>query len=130
MRRRRSLLILTPLVDVVFILLIFFMLASSYSDRQVISMLTPAAAEKATVTGSANAVLIRIGRDGRLNLSGEPMGPTQLAQEVAMRSLGEKEFVYLVQPDREVNLQQVVVVLDLLQSSGARNVSLTRKPRS
>ena len=40
-RKRRSLVILTPLVDIVFILLIFFMLASSFDDHRVIGFLTP-----------------------------------------------------------------------------------------
>ena len=60
-RRRRSLVILTPLVDVVFILLVFFMLAANFSDQRVIDMLTPAAAKEATEADSVGVVLIRIG---------------------------------------------------------------------
>ena len=129
-RRRRSLVILTPLVDVVFILLVFFMLAANFSDLRVIDMLTPAAAKEATKADSVGVVLIRVGRNGSLNISGLPTTPVRLAQEVAMRSVGDVEYSYLVQPDRGVSLQEVVSVVDLLKTSGARSVSLTRRPGS
>jgi len=120
--------ILTPLVDVVFILLVFFMLASSFADRRIINMLTPADADRAVWSNSSSALLVRLGRDGSLNLSGEQMSPAQLAQEVAGRSVGGTAYTYLVQPDNDVSLQQVVFVIDLLKSSGARTVSLARRP--
>lgn len=106
------------------------MLASSFVDRRVISMFTPSAAKQAMSTESPSAVLIRVGRDGMLDLSGEPMTPAELAEEVASRSLGDTTYMYLVQPDVGVSVQQIVSVLDLLRNAGAREVSLTRKPRS
>ena len=120
---------LTPLVDVVFILLVFFMLASSFLDRQVIGLLTPPAATQSTGSSSEGAILIRIRPDGSLNFSGEPMTPVQLAQEVAGRSVRATESSYLVQPDPGVSLQRVVSLLDLLNNSGAENVSLLRRQR-
>ena len=126
-RSRRSLVTLTPLVDVVFVLLVFFMLVSSFSDRGVIGIMTPAAAKQASEAG-ARAVLIRVAEDGSLNFSGVPMSAVQLAQEVAGRTVGDSTLSYLVQPEPGVTVQQVVSVVDLLKSSGAKNVSLTRKP--
>lgn len=127
-RRRRSMVILTPLVDVVFILLVFFMLVSSFSDDRVINMLTPAAAKEATASESLGVVLIRIGQGGALNISGLPTTQVQLAQEVALRSVGDTKYSYLVQPGTGVSLQEVVSIVDLLKSSGAYSVALTRKP--
>lgn len=128
LRRRRAMVILTPLVDVVFILLVFFMLVSSFTDSRVINMLTPTAAKQAVKTEALGLVLIRIGRDGALNMSGLPTTEVQLAQEVALRTVGDTKYSYLVQPDSGVSLQQVVSIVDLLKSSGAHSVALTRKP--
>ena len=127
-RRRRALVILTPLVDVVFILLVFFMLVSSFDDTRVINMLTPTAANGEKAAQYLGVVLIRVGPGGQLNMSGLPITEVQLAQEVALRSVGDTKYSYLVQPDRGVSLQQVVSLLDLLQNSGAQSVALTRKP--
>jgi len=124
-RGRRPLVSLTPLIDVVFILLVFFMLASSFSKEEVIKMLTPAATEAAG-DGEAGAVLVRVRADGSLDLNGEPLRRAELAQRVAAWSVSGLPRRYLVQPVGGVTAQQVVAVMDLLRSSGAGNVSLTR----
>jgi biopolymer transport protein ExbD len=129
-RKRRSLVILTPLVDIVFILLIFFMLASSISDYRVIGFLTPEGAKQAAAFEEPSAVLVRVDVDGSLDVSGEPMSTVRIAEEVARRSLSENSLNYLVQPNHGVSVQQVIAVVDLLKSSGARNVSLTGRPGS
>ena len=127
-RKRRSLVILTPLVDIVFILLIFFMLASSFADHRVIGFLTPAGAKKAAASEQPSAVLVRVDKDGSLDMSGKPMSRVLMAEEVARRSLTDDNLNYLVQPNRGVSVQQIISVVDLLKSSGARSVSLTGRP--
>ena len=127
-RKRRSLVILTPLVDIVFILLIFFMLASSFSDQRVIGFLTPSGAQRAVGPEQPSAVLVRVDVDGALDMSGKSMTRSQIAAEVVRRSLSGDALNYLVQPRRGVSVQQIIEVVDLLKGSGARNVSLTSRP--
>ena len=67
--RRRPLISLTPLIDVVFILLVFFMLASSFLDWRSIDLNAPAQA--AAGPAIEGALLVEIHPD-RLLLSGEP----------------------------------------------------------
>lgn len=124
-RSRRPLVSLTPLIDVVFILLIFFMLASSFSTERVIQMLTPADSEPAQ-EGEAGAALVRVGPDGGIDLNGEPVSRSQLAQQVGAWSVAATPRRYLVQPAPGVTAQQAVTVVDLLKSSGADSVSLTQ----
>lgn len=125
-RTRRSLISLTPLIDVVFILLVFFMLASSFSTEQVIDILAPAGTESAPAD-RAGAALVRLSPDGGLDLNGEPLSRADLAQRVAAWSVSERPRQYLLQPDPGVTAQQVVTAMDLLKSSGAEQVSLTRR---
>jgi biopolymer transport protein ExbD len=122
-RRRRSLISLTPLIDVVFILLIFFMLASSFSTDQAIQLAMPGAG---TTEGALPGSLVRVKRDG-LDLNGEPLTLDELYLRVRRlaRAPGGRQF--LVQPDRGVPLQRLVAVLDVLEQSGAPSVSLVRK---
>ena len=56
-RRRRSLISLTPLIDVVFILLIFFMLASSFSTEEAIELSMPGSG---AAEGALPGSLVRI----------------------------------------------------------------------
>ena len=61
-RRRRALVSLTPLIDVVFILLLFFMLASNFLDLHSIALDAPTgAAGKPAVEG---ALLVDVRLDG------------------------------------------------------------------
>ena len=121
-RARRSLASLTPLIDVVFILLVFFMLASTFTTEQVIDMLTPTAA-RATRDAKAGAVLVRVRSNGSLDLNGEPLTRTELAQRVAAWSVSDRPRRYLIQPEPGVTTQQMVALVDLLKSSGASDVS-------
>lgn len=125
-RNRRALVSLTPLIDVVFILLVFFMLASSFSTEQVIEILAPVDTGPAR-SEAAGAALVRIRGNGDIDLNGEPLTRSELSQRVGAWSVSHESRRYLVQPDDGVTTQQVVSVLDLLKSSGAGSVSFTRR---
>jgi len=101
------------------------MLASSFSSERVIEMLTPAASGP-TESGEAGAVLVRIKPGGGIDLNGEPVSRSGLAQRVGTWSVSDAPRRYLVQPAPGVTTQQAVRVVDLLKSSGAGDVSLIR----
>lgn len=122
-RRRRSLISLTPLIDVVFILLIFFMLASSFSTQEAIELSTPGSG---AAEGAMPGSLVRVKREG-LDLNGEPLTLDELQMRARQLALAPGGRLFLVQPDRGVPLQRLVAVLDVLDRSGASNVSLVRK---
>src|SRR3546814_18207863 len=73
--RRRASISLTPLIDVVFILLIFFMLATSFVDDRAIEVGAPAA--KLGGASLEGALLVELRPDG-LRLAGERLTAPQL----------------------------------------------------
>lgn len=122
--KRRQLISLTPLIDVVFILLIFFMLASSFLDWRTITLNTPGQA--ATVPDMEGAMLVRLHADGTLDMAGEALSGDQLQarlQAAVARKPGQR---VLVRPERGVAMQRAVEVLDLVASAGIMDVSLVR----
>ncbi len=124
--RRRPLISLTPLIDVVFILLVFFMLASSFLDWRSIDLDAPAqAAASSSVEG---ALLVEVRPDG-LRLSGETVSLDTLAERVAARVAEKPEQKVLVKPASGVSLQEAVQVLDRLAAAGAAELSLIRDRR-
>lgn len=123
--RRRPLIRLTPLIDVVFILLVFFMLASSYLDWRQIALDPPA--EAGGGASAEGALLVEV-RPDALRLSGEVLSLEALAERVRARAEREPERRVLVQPERGVVLQRAVSVLDRLEAAGATKVSLARAP--
>lgn len=120
-RRRRALISLTPLVDVVFVLLVFFMLSLSFLDWRAID---PSASGRADAdTSMEGALLIEVRREG-LFLSGEIVSLEVLGARVSDRVSERSDQRVVVQPEPGVSLQQAVQVLDRLTASGVTRVSL------
>jgi biopolymer transport protein ExbD len=125
-RRRRSPISLTPLIDVVFILLVFFMLASSFMDWRAVDLDAPGKA----AAGSAmeGAMLVELRADGML-LAGRRVELPDLVARVTAKVREKPEQRIILRPASGVVLQQAVTVLDALSAAGARNLTLVRRPR-
>lgn len=118
--RRRARISLTPLIDVVFILLVFFMLASNFLDERAIQAATPAA----RVGGASleGALLVELRSDG-LRMGGQPLTQADLLTRLgdhAARNPGQR---VLVKPAAGILLQQAVTLLDRIVASGLSEVS-------
>ena len=120
-KRRRATISLTPLIDVVFILLVFFMLASSFLDWRSIDLDPPAKA--GTGGGLKGAMLIEIQRDG-LRLAGRDMSLEALQRKLTTRLAEDPTQRVLVKAGGDVRLQRTVSVLDVLAGTGVSNLSL------
>ncbi len=124
-KRRRAAISLTPLIDVVFILLVFFMLASSFLDWRAIDLDAPArAGGGASLEG---ALLVELRPDG-IRLSGETVSLAGLAERAAAAVAERPEQKVLVWPSEGVPLQDTVLVLDRLTAAGVAQLSLIRQP--
>lgn len=127
-RRRRPLISLTPLIDVVFILLVFFMLASSFLDWRAIDLNAP---ERMGAAGSSmeGALLVEVRSDGP-RLSGRPVPLDALAARVIEQLQATSGQRVLVKPAAGVVLQDAVEVLDRLSAAGVQRLSFIRDPGS
>ncbi len=111
---------LTPLVDVVFLLLVFFMLAARAAADRALPVVTPAPAEASDYEGAPRIVAVA---PGGLALNGTAVTLDELAPQ--LRALmPEPDAVVVVQPRDGARLQQVVVVLDHLAEAGLGSVVL------
>ena len=121
--RRRARIGLTPLIDVVFILLVFFMLASSFLDERAIAVDAPAA--KLGGSSMEGALLVELRVDG-LRLSGKRVGEAQLAAELAGHAARNPNQRVLIKPAEGVSLQRAVALLDRVLAAGLSQVSFAR----
>ncbi|TQV76302.1 ExbD/TolR family protein [Denitrobaculum tricleocarpae] len=119
--RRRQLISLTPLIDVVFILLVFFMLASSFLDWRSIELNTPGTSQGGERL--EGTLLIDIRPDG-LRLSGETLSPEALILRVVELLAKDPERRILVRPADGVVMQETVTLLDSLSAAGVTDLSL------
>jgi biopolymer transport protein ExbD len=122
-RRGRPLISLTPLIDVVFILLVFFMLASNFLHWRSIALNAPA--EAAAGPSMEGALLVEVRPDG-LRLAGETLSADALAARIGQRLAQTPDQRVLVKPAAGVPLQAAVDVLDRLSEAGATEIALIR----
>lgn len=125
-RRPRSGPNLTPLVDVVFLLLLFFMLTSHFVREEVIELNLPEAESGVEGEETLEVVLTAA---GEILLGERPVAmeelPRQMAGELALR--GDKTV--RLRGDKSVSLELSVGVLDAARKAGATSVDIvTRQP--
>lgn len=111
---------LTPLIDMVFLLLIFFLL-TSFFVRPSIPVRLPEA-EQAQLTEKPD-VSITIKKDGNLLLNGEPISEDSLLRSLKRIHAFQLSREVIIQSDREVPFGRVVQIMDLSKKAGAKNIS-------
>ncbi len=112
---------MTPLIDVVFLLLIFFLVASrlSQEDREM-DVPLPSAANAMPMTAEPQEIVVNIDRQGALYVNSEYMQAEQfeafLRRNIGNNPLGQS---VIIRADKRVPLQTPVDVMDICLKCGA-----------
>ncbi|MDX2463966.1 MAG: biopolymer transporter ExbD [Porticoccus sp.] len=109
---------LTALIDVVFILLLFFMLSSSFSRWQGVDLMSPLANEKVS-GGKPN--LIRLFKTGVMSIYSKP---DISLTETNISSMIDETKPSILLPDSDVDVQLIVSTLEQLSNLDVQNLSL------
>ncbi len=104
----------TPLVDIMLVLLIIFMLTANLLVRQVIEVALPPATK--SVTMKPTTIAITLVRDGKLYLNDHPVAPDELRAAVAAAYAADDKLQVIISGDKDVAYGRVVWVLDLVKS--------------
>lgn len=124
--RRRPVVSLTPLIDVVFILLVFFMLASSFLDWQAID-LDVASSDSGGRSEELEPLWLDVSRE-QVQLNGENRALTELPALVREHLRQHPDAVVRIRPLADTPVQRVVRVLDRLQAEGITRMAVVRDP--
>jgi biopolymer transport protein ExbD len=127
--RRRGLITdinVTPLVDIMLVLLIIFMLTAHLIARQVIEVQLPKAAQAAAVNPTTLAVTLT--REGRMFLNGIPATPESLRTAIQAAVAKDPKTQVIVAGDKNVSHGRVVWVLDLVKSLGVTSFAIQIDP--
>lgn len=127
-RRRRRRLPLTPLIDVIFLLLLFFMLSSSFLHFADVEVASAGAASSGPATPGTSA-LLSLGADGALSLNGEAVAADGLIAALERLRDGGAERLILAASD-ETAVQGLVDVLGLLEGGPMPVILAGGAPRS
>jgi len=119
---------IAPLVDVVFLLLIFFMLTSTMMTQQGIELSLPGAEHTTTIQGAPFEV--SVSNSGEIFIGSEVVSSSQLRAAVQSHLASGESDQVILRSDGSVSVDQLVSVMDQLKSAGATNISLATKRKA
>ena len=119
---------LTSLIDVVFLLLIFFMVSTSFVDfTRRLDIELPEAKSSAEVV-EKKSFLIEVGVKKRISLNGKTVLLDDLESELKAGVVSGKFKPSLtVKADKRLDYGYVIKVMGLISGAGIRDISLTTK---
>lgn len=106
---------LTPLIDIVFLLLVFFLLTTHFIEEDGIGVRLPSAAS--VTTRDRNEVAVAITREGDLFVEGQRLELEALAGK--LRGMLKADTTVIIRGDRDVSLQLAVSVMETAKEAGA-----------
>ncbi|HEV7921048.1 MAG TPA: ExbD/TolR family protein [Thermoanaerobaculia bacterium] len=118
----------TPLVDVMLVLLIIFMITAPMLT-QGLTVELPAAEGKSFEVASASPAKITISANGSVFLDGTPAGSRNLEQTLGTMLRGRRVKRALLEADQAVPYGRVVVVLDVMNRAGVEQLGMVTQPR-
>ena len=114
---------LTPIIDVVFILLIFFMLATNFQSFNKTEI--EISNEAASVSQSDKKIfLIEFNKDSEFKLNGTTASLDSIKSDIISSKNNGDDFVVITKPLKGADVQLVLSVLANLKSSNIENVTL------
>lgn len=113
---------MTPLIDVVFILLLFFVLTSSFADPALPLNLPESASSN---QGKDPDIQIAIDANGMLFANSDPTDQEKLKIMIKRRTKGEKRPSISLQADQDTAYKDVFVIIDMLKAMKVTELQLS-----
>ncbi len=125
--RREAEISLTPLIDILFIVLLFLVLTSTFTEQTVLRVALPTAGSGEPSVEHVSVLRVTIDATGQAYLDARAASPQDLRARLG--SVGDPARAHvLVAADRAASHGSVVQVLDLVRKAGIVRVSIETSP--
>ncbi|OQX52217.1 MAG: hypothetical protein B5M53_09120 [Candidatus Cloacimonas sp. 4484_209] len=114
------------IADIVLLLIIFFLLTSTFVIQQGIRINLPRAFSEESAT--PNRVTITMTEDGKLFLDEELLGLDKLGVLLGKKIKGVEQPLVVIRTDRTVVIDKVVRVMDIAREAGAEKLLIATEP--
>ncbi len=113
---------MTPMLDIVFIMLIFFIVTTSFVKESGVTVNSPGA-ETATAQESAN-IFVAITASGEVWIDRRPVDPRSVRAIVARLHADNPEGSVIIQSDEEASTRMLVEVMDQVRLAGVEGIAI------
>ncbi len=113
---------ITPLIDMVFILLIFFIVTTSFVSETGLNLQRP---KSSTATSQEkNPLLIGIGPSGEISIAGKSVGLFSIRNIAARQLQNNPQLSAVLVTDKATPAQMIIQIMDELQAGGVSKIAL------
>ena len=117
---------LTPMIDIVFLLIIFFMVGTKFSElERKIGLQPPQVNDSGALSAAPEAKTINVFRDGRIELDNQPVSITELVGQLSAAVAQYPAIGVLVRGDANGRFQSVASVLAACSKAGVRKMGVS-----
>lgn len=120
---------LTPMIDIVFLLIIFFMVGTKFTElseaEQSLPLEVPKVSKAGALTAAPTKRVINVFRDGSVTLDRQPMSLAQLDQDLRQALIDYPKIGIVIRGDAEGRFQNVANVLAVCREAGVSNFAIS-----
>ena len=113
---------ITPLIDIVFLLLIFFMLATEFSDFKTIDMTTPIVRE--LDIKNDEPLLVELSSEGQIKINKILINYSNLEKQIKNFKKNQSDPQVMISTPEETEINILIKVMDAIRISGVNNIAL------
>tara|TARA_B100000519_G_C13906749_1_gene280229 strand:- start:97 stop:501 length:405 start_codon:yes stop_codon:yes gene_type:complete len=117
-----------PLIDIVFLLLIFFMLTSEFTDFKTIDMISPNQSST-SIQNNDLPIIINLSENGLVEIDKIEIKLEDLSETIQMKLMNSKNKKIVISTLNETKINNLIIVVDTIRSLGIENIALITKEK-
>ena len=117
-----------PLIDIVFLLLIFFMLTSEFTDFKTIDMISPNQSST-NIQNNDLPIIINLSENGLVEIDKIEIKLEDLSETIQMKLMNSKNKKIVISTLNETKINNLIIVVDTIRSLGIENIALITKEK-
>lgn len=122
---------LTSMLDVVMLLIIFFMIGTRFSEEErQTDIQVPTVADNSPLTAAPDEIVLNVAADGRLTIKGEAYTAESLVENLKAAKAGFPNQGVIIRGDGRCQYQQIMDAFSACKEAGIRNISVAHLPKS
>ena len=117
-----------PLIDIVFLLLIFFMLTSEFTDFKTIDMISPNQSST-NIQNNNLPIIINLSENGLIEIDKIEIKLEDLSETIQMKLLNSNNKKIVISTLNKTKINNLIIVVDTIRSLGIENIALITKEK-
>jgi len=117
---------LTPMIDVVFLLIIFFMVGTKFTElERKIGLQVPEVSQAGALTAAPEKKVVNVYQDGNIDLDQQPVTLAELTARLVAARSNYQDLGVLIRGDGQGTFQRVAEVLGACKQAGVAELGIS-----